>query len=375
MRVHNAVKIILLSALIAASGASCAGSKREFPGFLYLLADSSLIEVSKDGENILRTGVRTAAVSPDGGLLLVSEESATLLVNASTGEAKTISDRPARRLGWNPDGSRFFVVSAPETNQIEVGDRLGNMKVLYRGPHRPTNAEGEEPKTLYGEISGCLFLDAATFLFSAYEGVISPSRTDQDLTANKGFLIDLAAPEAEIRSTKFPVEERWKFVAVDPQTGSLLAVVEKKPTGQLQAFLCAPFREWEDVSFTTPIPGTIFQCANGAFSVGFDPTGGQPCALTVIPDARGRNRAVFTSYDLDTQEVRAGADAGWGDNIMGPALYPDGGFAAALVYQWGKEWRLALFDLTAGTSRTAWTRPDRKESAANPNDAVLIWMR
>jgi len=361
--------------LLAVLGASCAASKSEFPGFLYILADGNIVEISKDGATVVRTGVKTAAISPDGGLLLVADAASTLLVKSTTGEAKTIAHRPARRLGWNDDGSRFFLVSDPETNQLETGDRLGNLKVLYRGPHRPAAAEGAEPSTLFGEISGCLFIDAKTLLFSAYEGVISPSRADQDLTANKAFMIDLAAPDAELRTVKFPLEERWSFLDVDPQTGGLLAVVEKKLTGQLQAFLCPPFPEWEDLSFATPVPGTIFRSANGAFSAAFEPSAGQPCALTVVTDAKNRSRAVFAVYDPDTQEVRGGPEAGWGDNIVGPALHPDGGYAAALVYVFGKEWRVVLLDLASGKSRTAWTRPDRKEGAANPNDAVLIWMR
>ena len=102
---------------------------------------------------------------------------------------------------------------------------------------------------------------------------------------------------------------------------------------------------------------------------------GMACGLTVSADGRGRNRAVFTVYDDETQTPEEGPDAGWGDNIVGPALHPDGGAAAALVYEWAKEWRVVFMDLAAGTSRTVWTRPAPENHVPNPNDAVLIWMR
>lgn len=375
MRHHKTLQTASLLLILGVLGAACTAAKAEFPGFLYVLADSNIIEITSSGETPIRSGVQTAAISPDGGYLLVVEGNKTLLVNAATNEAKTLADRPARRLGWNSDGSRFFLVSDPETNQLEVGDRLGNLTIIYRGPHRQVAAEGTDPTTVYGEISGCLFLDLKTLVFSAYEGVISPTRADQDVSANKAFMIDLAAPEAGLRSTKFPVGEIWRFTAVDPQTGVLIAVVGNTQTGQIRPFLCPPFTEWEDLNFATPVPGTFFQSANGTFSVAFEAAEGKACGLTVVPDARNRNQAVFTVYDDETQITETGPDAGWGDNIVGPAVHPDGEGAAALIYEWGKEWRVVYMDLAAGTSRTIWTRPAAKDGAPNANDAILTWMR
>ena len=308
-RLKNAVPVLLLGALAA----SCAAPKAEFPGYLYILAGSNIIEITGRGETPIRQGVRTAAISPDGAYLLVVEGEKTLLVNAETNEAKTLAPRPARRLGWNADGSRFFLVTDPETNQLEVGDRLGNLTIIYRGPHRQVaGAEGAEPSTIYGEISGCLFLGAAKLVFSAYEGVISPSRADQDVSANKAFMIDLAAPEAGLVSTKFPTGEIWRFTAVDPQTGVLLVVVGNTQTGQIRPYLCPPFETWDDLNFATPVPGTFFQSADGSFSVAFEAAMGKACGLTVVSDDRQRNKAVFTVYDDETQtaerdRTRAGA--------------------------------------------------------------------
>lgn len=375
MNRSHAPKIAVLVLVLGVLGAACAAPKTAFPGYLYVLADSNIVEIAGEGATTIRSGVQTAAVSPDGDYLLVAEGNKTLLVKTETNEAKTLADRPARRLGWSADGSRFFLVSDPATNQLEVGDRLGNLTLLYRGPHRQDAAEGAEPTTLYGEISGCLFIDASTFIFSAYEGVISPTRTDQDLSANKAFMIDLAAPEAGLRSTKFPDGEIWRFSAVDPQTGVLLVVVGNKQTGGIRPFLCPPFEEWEELNFATPIPGAFFQSANGAFSVAFESEQGRACGLTVATDSKQRNKAVFTVYDEETQTAEAGPNAGWGDNMVGPAIHPDGGAAAVLVYEWAEEWRVVFLDLAAGTSRTVWTRPAAKDHVPNPNDAVLIWMR
>jgi hypothetical protein len=375
MTQNNAPRIAALVLALGGLGAACAAPKTAFPGYLYVLADSNIIEITSEGATTIRSGVQTAAVSPDGDYLLVAEGTKTLLVKTETGEAKTLADRPARRLGWSADGSRFFLVSDPETNQLEVGDRLGNLTIHYRGPHRTVAAEGAETSTIYGEISGCLFLNASTFVFSAYEGVISPARTDQDLSANKAFMIDLAAPGGGLRSAKFPDGEIWRFTAVDPQTGVLLVVVGNKQTGGIRPFLCPPFEEWEDLNFATPVPGTFFQSANGAFSVAFEAGQGKACGLTVAADAKQRNKAVFTVYDEETQTAEAGPDAGWGDNIVGPVLHPDGGAAAALVYEWAKEWRVVFMDLAAGTSRTVWTRPAAKDGVPSLNDALLVWMR
>ncbi len=380
MRHPESFKTALLILALAALCAACGAPRTEFPGYLYVLADSDIVEITSQGADVVRSGVRTAAISPDGERLLVSEGNATLLVDMKTNEAKKLSDRPARRLGWNPDGSRFFIVSDPETNQLEVGDRLGNMTIVYRGPHRQAAAaaEGAEtaaPAVISGEISGCLFLDAKTLVFSAYEGVISPSRADQDVSANKAFMIDLTDSETGLRSTRFPAGEIWRFCAVDPQTGVTIVVVGNTQTGSIRPFLCPPFTDWEDLSFATPVPGTFFQSANGSFSVAFEVAGGRACGLTVVQDSRKRNRAVFTVYDDETQASETGPEAGWGDNVVGPALHPDGGAAAALVYEWAKEWRVVHMDLGAMTSRTIWTRPAPKNGVPNPNDAILTWMR
>jgi len=375
MRHFKTLQIAVLVSILGTLGAACTAAKAEFPGYLYILADSTIFEITSTGAMPIRTGVQTAAISPDGATLLVVEGNKTSLVTAATNEAKTLADRPARRVGWNSDGSRFYLVSDPETNQLEVGDRLGNLTIIYRGPHRQVAAAGADPTTVYGEISGCLFLDPKTLVFSAYEGVISPTRADQDVSANKAFMIDLVSPEAGLRSTKFPVGEIWRFTAVDPQTGVLIAVVGNTQTGQIRPFLCPPFTEWEDLNFATPVPGTFFQSANGTFSVGFEAAQGKACGLTVVADARKRNQAVFTVYDDETQTSETGPDAGWGDNIVGPAVHPDGEAAAALVYEWAKEWRVVHMDLAAGTSRTVWTRPAAKDGAPNTNDSILIWMR
>jgi hypothetical protein len=375
MRLHQCYRFGGLALGLAALGLSCVVPRSEFPGFLYILADSNIIEITSQGAAVVRSGVQTAAISPDGGLLLVSEKGKTSLIDTTTGDAKSIADRPARRLGWNSDGSRFFLVTAPETNQIEVGDRLGNVTIVYRGPHRPIASEGAEPTTIYGEISGSLFLDANTLVFSAYEGVISPTRTDQDLSANKVFMIDLADPEAGLRSTKFPADERWTFADVDSRTGIALVVVGNKRTGEIRPFLCPPFKDWEEMNLAAPVPGTFFQSANGVFSVAFEVGQGNACGLTVAVDARKRSRAVFTIFDEEMQTAETGPDAGWGDNIIGPAVYPDGGAAAALVYEWGKEWRVVFLDIASGTSRTVWTQPASKDGVPNANDDILIWMR
>ena len=375
MRRKRAPKIAALVIALGSLGGACAAPKTVFPGYLYVLAGGNIVEITNEGATTVRSDVRTAAISPDGAYLLLAEGGKTVLLKAETNEAKTLADRPARRLGWNADGSRFFLVTDPETNQLEVGDRQGNLTILYRGPHRPVATEGSEPSTLYGEISGCLFVDSNRLVFSAYEGVISPGRADQDLSANRAFMIDLAAPEAGLTSTKFPEGEIWRFTSVDPQTGLMLVVVGNKQTGAIRPYLCPPFTDWEDLSFAVPVPGTFFQSANGAFSVAFETGQGRACGLTVTTDARQKSKAVFTVYDDETQTAEAGPDAGWGDNILGPAIHPDGGAAAALVYEWAKEWRVVHMDLAAGTSRTVWTRPAAKDAPPGTDDAILIWMR
>jgi hypothetical protein len=359
---------------------ACRAGRPGIPGYLYMLVDSVIYEISSQGAIPVRSNVQTAAISPDGNLLLVAEEGRTSLVKLQTGEVQRLSDRPARQMGWNSDGSRFFFVSAPETNQLLIGDRLGNLKTVYRGPRAATAVPSEAEANpdvrnfVAGEISGCLFLDPQTFVFSAFEGVISPSRPDQDISANRAYLVDLATSDTELYATKFPPDERWRFVDVDPATGSTLAIIDKRATGQFQASITHPFKRWDELAFAIPVPGTIIQCANGDYSVAFEPKLGLICALTVVQD-RKAIKAVFYQYDPDTQEVISGPDIGWGDNIIGPVIHPDGDLAAVLVYQWSKQWRLDLVDIESRTKTTVWTLPAPKNGPPNKNDAILTWFR
>jgi hypothetical protein len=124
-----------------------------------------------------------------------------------------------------------------------------------------------------------------------------------------------------------------------------------------------------------PVPGTFFQSANGGFSIAFEAGLGRACGLTVATGTRQKNKAVFIVYDDEAQTTETGPETGWGDNIIGPAVHPDGGAAAVLIYEIGKGWRVVFLDVALGTSRTIWTKPAPKDHVPNADDALLIWMR
>jgi len=357
----------------------CGSRPPDFPGYLYVLANATIYEISSQGAQAVRSGVQTAALSPDGEIILIAEADRTLFVNLRTGAERTIGDRPARKIGWNRDGSRFFLVSSPEVNQILVGDRLGTMKGIFRGARTASSpdlvaATDAAGNMIFGEISGCLFLDKNTLVFSAYDGVISSAPDDREIAANRVYRIDLSLPDAELKSTKFPADENWGFVDVDSGDGSVLVVVEKKTSGGFQAFYARAFQEWEDLSFEREIPGAIIRCANGEYDLLFQPATGFIFGIDAVPVRAGRHAVVFR-FDPETQELQSGSDLGWGDNIVGPTLSPDGRFAAILIYERSKEWRLKIVDLEKRSGTTAWSLPDRNRNLGSPADAILAWMR
>jgi hypothetical protein len=364
-------------AVVLGLGAGCRSGTVPFPGTIYLLANATVYEIAGGSAAAIRTGVQTAALSPDGQILLVADEGGTRFLNFATGEEKKIADLPARSLGWNGEGSRFFLLTDPASNQLLVGDRVGKTRLIYRGARRLApagTAEGVVPEpgeSIAGEISGCLFLDPTTLVFSAFEGVLTPSA---DAGADRAYLVDVAAEELDLRFQRFPADERWRFVDVDSESGFVLAVIEKKPTGAFRPFLASRFETWEELSWEPPLPGTIIRSANGDYSLGFQPTTGWIGGISVLQDKRGY-RGQWFFYDPATLQAQAGPDLGWGDNIARPAFHPDGGWAALLIYTWSKDWRLKIVDLAGFTVSTAWTLRAPGGETASPNDRILAWMR
>jgi hypothetical protein len=375
----NKRQLLALALTLVTFLSGCRSRRPDFPGYLYVLANGTIYEISSQGAQSVRPGVQTAALSPDGEIILIAEADRTLFINLRTGAERTIADRPARKMGWNGDGSRFFLVSSPEVNQILAGDRLGAVKGIFRGARAASSpdlgaATDASSNIIFGEISGCLFLDKNTLVFSAYDGIIPPSTGDREIGANRAYRIDLSLPDVELKSMKFPADESWRFVDVDSGDGSVLIVVEKKTSGGFLAFYARAFQEWEDLSFEREIPGAIIRCANGDYDLLFQPATGFIFGIDAVPVGGGRHAVVF-QFDPETQDIQSGPDLGWGDNIAGPILSSDGRFAAVLIYERSKEWRLKIVDLEKRAETTVWSLRDRNRNLGSPADAILAWMR
>jgi len=375
----NKRQLLALALALVTFLSGCRSRRPDFPGYLYVLAGGAIYEITSQGARSVRSGIQTAALSPDGEIILIAEADRTLFMNSATGAERTIADRPARKIGWNRDGSRFFLISSAEVNQLLVGDRLGAVKGIFRGARQATSpdlvAATDTPGNIaFGEISGCLFLDKNTLLFSAYDGIIPPSTDVQEIAASRAYRIDLSLPDAELKSMKFPADESWRFIDVDSGDGSVLTVVEKKTSRDFQAFYARAFQEWEDLSFEREIPGAIIRCANGDYDLIFQPTTGFIFGIDAVPVKAGRHAVVF-QFDPGTQEIQSGPDLGWGDNVVGPTLSPDGRFAAVLIYERSKEWRLKVVDLDKRAETTVWSLRDHNRNLGNPADAILAWMR
>jgi hypothetical protein len=374
---------IFLGLLLLSSGlwTACAPKKIEYPGYIYVLANSTIYEISREAAAIFHTGIKGAAFSPDGEALLMTEEAGTSLVNLKTGQENKLTEKPIRGLGWNTTGSRFFIISDPDPNQLSVGDRTGKMRAIFRGPRlTPPAAAGAAeagaaaPNPIAGEISGGLFLDPITLIFSAYEGVIAPSIENLDVSANRAYLVDVSAEEPDFQFKNYLSDERWTFVDVDKRTGAVLAVNGKKSTGEFLPYLSLSFRKWDDFAVQSPIPGSLLRSANGDYSFKFQPGSGMVGGIAAVPDKKAF-RARFFLYDPDSSQSRPGPDLGWGDDIIGPFFFADGSFAAALLYTSAKQWSLKIIDLTSQTASTVWTLPAPEKGTPPPTDKILAWRR
>ncbi len=373
---------LLIAVLLAFPGCK---PKMKFSGELYVLAQSNIYAVGQDAAQILISDVAAAALSPDGHYLLYAQKDRTVLVELSTGNEKPVLSESGRTLGWNSDGSRFFVITGCETNRLYAGKLDGTIDRIYQGTKGvPAPAEdGSAPGELTcGELSGCLFLDKDSLVFSAFEGSLSGRTDPGEISANKAHLVRLDATPPQFQTILFPRQVRWKFVDVAQDRDLVLVVVEKNPENassfEHKAYLSPRFQEWRQLSFENEIPLSLSRWeteswgAAGGLALLFMPQTQRLFGLANEWTEKG-GREYFALFDPDTGEMERGPDKGPGWIINRPLFDPEERYVA-VFFDEGTEEHITIFDLQTNARSKIWKIKAPKGIPLDARrDRLLAW--
>jgi hypothetical protein len=359
--------------------------KMKFPGQLYVLAQSNIYAVGQDASQMLLSDVAAAALSPDGHYLLSAQKDRTILMELSTGDEKPVLSEGSRTVGWNSDGSRFFVVTGCETNRLYAGKVDGTVAKIYQGTKgvlAPAE-DGSSPGELTcGELSGCLFLDKDSLVFSAFEGSMS-GRTDLgEISANKAHLVRLDTTPPQFQTIQFPRQVRWKFVDISADRDLVLVSVEKNPENassfEQLAYLSPRFQEWRQLSFENEIPLSISRWETESWGI----AGG--LALLFMPQTQRLfglvnewtdkgAREYFVLFDPDTGEMERGPDKGPGWIINRPLFDPEERFVA-VFFDEGTQEHITIFDLQTNARSKIWKiKAPQGMNLDASRDRLLAW--
>ena len=359
--------------------------KMKIPGVLYVLSQSSIYAVGQDASQMLLSDVAAAALSPDGHYLLYAQKDRTILMELSTGNEKPVLSESGRTVGWNSDGSRFFVVTGCETNRLYAGKVDGTIAKIYQGTKgvlAPAE-DGSTPGELTcGELSGCLFLDKDSLVFSAFEGSMSGRTDPGEISANKAHLVRLDATPPQFQTIQFPRQVRWKFVDVSADRDLVLVSVEKNPENassfEQNAYLSPRFEEWRQLSFENEIPLGISRWETESWGI----AGG--LALLFMPQTQRLfglvnewtdkgAREYFVLFDPDTGEMERGPDKGPGWIINRPLFDPEERFVA-VFFDEGTQENITIFDLQTNARSKIWKiKAPQGMNLDASRDRLLAW--
>ena len=383
------VRRFCLAALAIAvffAGPGCR-SKTKIPGQLYVLAQSTIYAVSQDSARMLVSEVSAAAVSPDGHFLLFAQKGQTILQDLGTGVDKTILSESGRAMGWNADGSRFFVVTGCETNRLYAGTPAGNPTKIYQGTKSVRRAaeDGSPAEELIcGELGDCLFLDKNRLVFSAYEGPLRNGTDGGDIYANKAYLVRLDITPAQLEAVEFPANERWKFMDVCEENDEVLLSVEQNPENASKFkstdYVSPRFEEWGQISFQNEIRQKISRWPTGSWGMAGE------AALLFLPQTHflfgvanesteKGVRNYFVQIDPDTGQEAQGPDTGAGEIINRPVFDPEERFAA-ILYNQGTQEHITVMDLQTNARFKIWRiKAPKGYSFEATQDRLLAWIQ
>ena len=377
--------LVVMTFILVWSGC---GRKTKIPGQLFVLAQGNVFVITQSSIQTLVTDVAAAALSPDGNYLLYALKDQTLLRDLSTGLDRAVLNESARTMGWNADGSRFFIVTGCETNRLFAGRIQGNVMKIFQGGKALYGSEDDSStaeEMRCGELGSCLFLAKNTLVFSAFDGPM-PRRTDEaEIFANKAFLIQLDATPPLVKTTDFPNQERWKFVDVSKENDSVLLSVERNPENltlfEHSIYVTPLFHEWSQISFQNEIQQNITRWENGSWGVEgelaliFTPKTNRLFGLGIETTDKGP-RQYFIQIDPESGQTVRGADMESGQIINRPVFDPEERYAAILMLvDQGTREHVTILDLPTNERFSAWEIKAPKGYAFDAKrDRLLAWI-
>lgn len=377
--------ILSMIALIAWPGC---GAKMKIPGVLYVLSQSNIYAVSQDSAETLLTDVVAAALSPDRKYLLYSTNDQTILRELSTSTDKPVLDESGRTLGWNADGSRFYIFTGCGTNRLSAGKTDGSLTRIFQGligrPRAEDQADGSAPsQPVCGEVSGIIFLTNDTLVFSVFDAPLPRQPDLVNMCANKAYLVRLETVPPQIMPHDFPRKERWKFVDVSEDKDLVLLSVEKNPENvnlfQNTAVVAPRFEEWDKISLENEIPQNITRWENGSWGITgelallFTPKTSLLFGVALESTDKGLKEYV-TMIDPESGQTERGPEVEAGQIVNRPLL-DAGEQYAAVLYGQGTEEHITVMDLTNNLRSVIWKiKAPKGYSFDFKRDRLLAWV-
>ena len=381
-------KAALAAALAAVAVLASAGcsAKPQFSGRIILLSQGTVLVLTQDGVAPLVTDVVTAALSPDAHFLLYAKRDQTLIRDLAKGTERIVLPETGTTVGWNGDGSRYFVLAGCPANRLYAGRPEGLPVRIFQGRKGPYVTGGSEGNSIEeevcAELGGCLFLTNDTLVFSAFE---APMPRQGDIYANRAYLLNLAANPPEMQTTQFPRQERWRFVDASETADMVLLSVERNPESadlfQNKVYTCARFREWTGITFQNEIQLNFARWENGSWGNAgelagvFMPVSNRIYGLANEQTSKGWNH-YYMEIDPETGESQRGPALPLkpGQVINRPVFDAEEKHVA-LLGNLGSEENITAVDLEANTARVIWKVKAPKGSMFDARlDRLLAWL-
>jgi len=376
-----------LTAIVLLGSSACA-PRLKIPGVIYLLPQSNIYAISQDSVETILTDVYAAALSPDRKFLLYSTAGQTILRDLSTDKDEAVLGEGSRALGWNAEGTRFYVYTGCGTNRLYAGKTDGSLTRLMQGwIARPRGEEATDesapPEPVCGELSGFLFLTNDTLVYSAFDAPLPRQPDLVNMRANKGYLARLEPIPPEIVPFDFPRKERWKFVDVSEDKDLVLLSVEVNPENvnqfQSTAVVAPLFQEWDKISLEDHVAQSITRWENGSWGVTgelalmFTPKTSLLVGVALETTEKGV-KEYLTMIDPASGQVERGPEMEAAEIVNRPVMDPTEQYAA-ILYSRGTEVHITILDLANDRQSVVWKAKAPKGYAFDiKRDRLLAWV-
>ncbi len=384
-RIGRAALFAALAAAAVLASAGCS-AKPQFSGRVILLSQGTVLVLTQDGVVPLVTDVVTAAVSPDARYLLYTKKDQTILRDLAKSTEKAVLPETGITVGWNGDGTRYYVLTGCPANRLYVGRPEGIPTRLFQGRKGLYATGGSEGASIEeevcAELGGCLFLTNDRLAFSAFD---APMPRQGDIYANRAYLVDLAANPPEMQITEFPRQERWRFVDASDTADLVLLSVERNPESaelfQNKVYTCARFKEWTGITFQNEIQLSFARWENGSWGNAGElagvlmPVSNRIFGLANEQTSKGWNH-YYMEIDPETGEAQRGPALPLkpGQVINRPVFDPEEKHVA-LLGNLGSEENVTDVDLEANTARVIWKARAPKGGVFDARlDRLLAWL-